>query len=425
MTLALIIFIATYILMLAFPRRRHIFAVTAGGLFLILGVLTPMQALTAVDFNIIMMLAGTMTLVTLFIDSGMPLRLADKLMAKMPDIRWAVVSLALFAGFVSAFIDNVATLLIVAPIGIAVSKRLGVSPVPVILTVAVHSNLQGAATLVGDTTSILLGGHAGMDFLDFFVYKGRASIFWAVELGAAVTVPALMYIFRAGARKRVPPPQPAPVNDYFPGYMLVALVAALICASFVPGKPQVTNGLICLALGAAGVVRAAIRGGVGGGRSVVIKALREIDYVTLVLLAGLFVVIEGIRQAGVIDEISKIFVTLSGDSLFTAYTLIVLGSVLLSAFIDNIPYVATMLPVVALVAASLETDPTVLYFGLLSGATLGGNLTPIGASTNIAATGILRREGHTVSVVEYMRIGLPITLSALTAGYVFVWLVWR
>lgn len=143
---------------------------------------------------------------------------------------------------------------------------------------------------------------------------------------------------------------------------------------------------------------------------------------------GLFIVIEGIRSAGVIDAIAQLFYHLAGDDPFLLYTLIVFASVILSAFIDNIPYVATMLPVVQSIAALMNQGagiaPYVFYFGLLSGATLGGNLTPIGASANITAIGILRKNGEEVHLKDFLKIGIPFTLTAVSVGYVFIWLVW-
>ncbi|MBR3866718.1 MAG: anion permease, partial [Butyricicoccus sp.] len=144
----------------------------------------------------------------------------------------------------------------------------------------------------------------------------------------------------------------------------------------------------------------------------------------LLLLASLFIVIAGITEAGLIDRISQFIVWLGGSSIFRLYALIVWGSVLISAFVDNIPYVATMLPVVNVMAASMGISPTVLYFGLLTGATLGGNITPIGASANIAAIGILRKNGYEVKSRDFFRIGIPFTLCAVTVGYLYCWLIW-
>ena len=157
-------------------------------------------------------------------------------------------------------------------------------------------------------------------------------------------------------------------------------------------------------------------------------AARELDCDTLLLLFGLFILIEGIRKAGVIDAAAQLFYTLSGDDPFRLYTLLVFVSVGLSAFIDNIPYVATMLPVVQGIAGLMNGGagfpPELFYFGLLTGATLGGNLTPIGASANIAAIGILRKQGEQVRTRDFLRIGIPFTLAAVLTGYVYLWLVW-
>ena len=276
MLLAAVLFIVTYILLLALPKYRAPVALVGGAAFVAAGILTPAGALSSVDWNVLLMIAGTMGLVGLFIESGMPARMANTLLQHMPNVRIAIVALAVFAGLISAFIDNVTTEPMVAPAALAVAKRMKASPVPVLIAIAVSSNLQGAATLVGDTTSILLGGAAGMD-----------------------------------------------------------------CGN-----------------------------------------------------------------------------------LALVYAAVVWGSVLCSAFIDNIPYVAAMLPVVAQVSSLLGVEPTLLYFGLLIGATLGGNLTPVGASANITAIGILRREGYEVKNSDFLRIGLPFTLAAVCTGYALLWLIW-
>ena len=150
--------------------------------------------------------------------------------------------------------------------------------------------------------------------------------------------------------------------------------------------------------------------------------IREIDFETILLLFGLFIVIGGITEMGVVDAIADLFNRVAGGNIFVIYTLITWASVAVSAFIDNIPYVATMLPVMQGIAADLGVDPTVLYFGLLSGATLGGNLTPLGASANITAIGLLRKEGYTVENRDFMRIGVPFTLAAITPAYIFLWI---
>ena len=416
--IALLIFIAVYALMLLLPTWRAAAALAAAAAFVLIGVVPVGEVAGAVDWNVLLMLAGTMGTVDLFIRSNMPNRLSDRLVSVLPSVKWLIIALALFAGLVSAFVDNVATVLMLAPVGLAISKKLNISPVEPILAIAVSSNLQGAATLVGDTTSILLAGHMGLDFMDFFVYRGRPGMFWVVEAGALVTVPVMLVLFRREKGKlRVD--RLTPVTDYLPTWLLLGTVLSLIAASFIPNKPDITHGVICMVFFLVGLL---LESGKSKEKSLTADVLKAIDYETLGLLAGLFIVIRGIERVGIIDELSRAISRMGGGSLFWTYTIIVWASVLISAFVDNIPYTATMLPVVGGVAASLGVNQAVLCFGLLTGATLGGNLTPVGASANIAACGILRREGYEVTTGQFVRIGVPFTLAAVLTGYVLVWL---
>ena len=423
MILALILFAVTYVLMLRLQQYRPWVALCSAVLFIVLGEAGVYEfslraALQAVDYNVLLMMAGTMGTVALFIESKMPARLAEMLIVRVPDVKWAVCMLALFAGVISAFVDNVATVLMVAPVGLAIARKLKISPVPVLIAIAVSSNLQGAATLVGDTTSILLGSFADMNFFDFFWMRGRPGIFWGVELGALASLAVLLWLFRRETQP-IAAKVETEVEDDVPTALMLLTVGLLIAASFLPEPAagplhtvyELRSGLVCMGLCLFGVVRACLRAGSAKP-----------------LLFGLFIVIAGIHAAGVIDAAARLFHAVAGESPFRLFTLLVVVSVVLSAFIDNIPYVAAMLPVVQSIAALMNDgrgmEPYVFYFGLLTGATLGGNLTPIGASANIAAIGILRKNGETVTTRDFLRIGVPFTLAAVLAGYAYLWLVW-
>lgn len=422
MTLAIILFAVTYVLMLVFSKYRPYIALTSGLIFILTGMLPIGDIVGSIDFNVLLMIAGTMGLVALFIESKMPELLADLIMEKVPNIQIAAVALALFAGVISAFVDNVATVLMVAPVALEICKKLKTNPVPFIISIAVSSNLQGAATLVGDTTAIMLGSYADMSFLDFFWYKGKPSIFFAVELGAVLSALILAWLFRKEKKPIPKSGQRTVVNDYVPTVLLVGTVALLIIASFIPGKPSITNGLICCIMLVIGLMYSYIK---KGELSAVWGPLKAIDFETIGLLTGLFLMIGGITAEGVIDAAANILAKLGGGNVFILYTVIVWASVLISAFIDNIPYVATMLPVVTGLAATLGIDPTLLYFGLLSGATLGGNITPIGASANITGIGILRKAGYEVKNGDFLRIGVPFTLAAIIPSYIYLWIVYH
>ena len=450
---ALIIFAATYLLMMIFQKiRPHIVAVSAL-IFVGLGIIASVkpdlfgqdffttangtfsygisQAISEIDWNVIMMIAGTMGTVYLFIESKMPQLLSDLLISRMPNMKWVVVVISLFAGIVSAFVDNVATVLMIAPVALAFCKKLNVSPVPSIICIAVSSNLQGAATLVGDTTSILLGKAANLDFSDFFVDSGKPGMFWVVEAGAVVSALIILFMFRK-EKDPISFESKTKVEDYVPTYLLVGTVLALVAVSFIPYKdaaapgefykPDITNGLICIAFFVIGALRELI---IKKNKDVVKNAVKDIDYYTIALLTFLFIVIGGIKSAGVVDVIGNLIASLGAGSPFLVFTIIVWASVILSAFIDNIPYTATMLSIIPVIAAGFpDMDPKLLYYGLLCGATLGGNLTPIGASANIAGIGILRKEGYEVKSTTFMKYGVPFTLSAVITGYILLWVIW-
>ncbi len=418
---AFILFVNTYILMLVFSKYRPYIALASALVFIVSGMLPLGNILGEIDFNVLLMIAGTMGIVSLFIESKMPQLLADLIMEKVPNVQSAAVAMALFAGIISAFVDNVATVLMVAPVALEICRKLGTNPVPFIIAIAVSSNLQGAATLVGDTTAIMLGSALDMSFLDFFWYQVRPGMFFAVELGAVLSAIILAFLFR---KEKVAIPKATKrtkVTDYVPTILLVGTIVLLVVASFIPNKPDVTNGLICCGLLVVGLVYNFIR---KKTPDAILTPLKSIDFETIGLLLGLFLMIGGIKEQGVIDAAASLLAKAGGGNIFVLYTVIVWASVLISAFIDNIPYVATMIPVIAGLANTLGIDPTVLYFGLLSGATLGGNCTPIGASANITGIGILRREGYEVKNSDFFKIGIPFTLAAIIPAYIYLWLMY-
>ncbi len=420
--LAAALFIITYIFMIKFVNHRPLVVGISALIFIILNIVPINTVWGAIDFNVLLMIGGTMMLVSLFSESLMPTRLADLIINKVKDIRLIILYLSLFAGFVSAFIDNVATVLMIAPVAMSLAKKLKISPVKMIIAISISSNLQGAATLVGDTSSILLGSALNMTFFDFFVYHGRMGMFWIVQISAIVAT-AFIYLAIRDMKGKVDAIEVTKVKDMMPTYLVILMIVLLIFASFIPqeDKIDILNGLICVGVAVFGVIYHLIR---HKDKSIIKTVASEIDFNTLGLLAGLFIIISGIENAGVIDEIAKLFIKLA-DKPFLLYTALVWGSVLISAFVDNIPYVATMLPVLSVISTHVPFDMTVFYFGLLSGATLGGNITPIGASANIASLGILKEAGYTVENKDFMKMSVPFTLTAVLVGYILVWFTYR
>lgn len=425
--IAALLFTVTYICMIMLTRWRPLVVIISAALFVLLGLFgvleyTLPEVWAALDWNVLLMIAGTMGLVALFSESKMPQRLADLIIKAMPDVRWTIVMLSVFASVVSAFIDNVATVLMIMPVALVLAEKLDISPVLPIIAISISANLQGAATLVGDTTSILLGSQLDLSFLDFFWYMGRPCLFFVVQLACFFTV---LYFFRVFRDYKQKPAQMemTEVKDPVPSILLIAMVVLLIIASFIPSekKPYTTNGLICMALLLIGIVYRIIR---TKSFTPVKIVMNGFEFDTLILLFGLFIVIGGIEQAGVIKAIGEFFASLEIGT-FAMYTIIVWASVLISAFVDNIPYIATMLPVVQILSDDMGLSHTpVLFFGLLIGATLGGNITPIGASANIAAISTLRSKGYEVKNSTFMKMSIPYTLIAVMTGYILVWLLY-
>ena len=425
--IAALLFTVTYICMIMLTRWRPLVVIISAALFVLLGLFgvleyTLPEVWAALDWNVLLMIAGTMGLVALFSESKMPQRLADLIIKAMPDVRWTIVMLSVFASVVSAFIDNVATVLMIMPVALVLAEKLDISPVLPIIAISISANLQGAATLVGDTTSILLGSQLDLSFLDFFWYMGRPCLCFVVQLACFFTV---LYFFRVFRDYKQKPAQMemTEVKDPVPSILLIAMVVLLIIASFIPSekKPYTTNGLICMALLLIGIVYRIIRTKSFTPLKIVMNGF---EFDTLILLFGLFIVIGGIEQAGVIKAIGEFFASLEIGT-FAMYTIIVWASVLISAFVDNIPYIATMLPVVQILSDDMGLSHTpVLFFGLLIGATLGGNITPIGASANIAAISTLRSNGYEVKNSTFMKMSIPYTLIAVMTGYILVWLLY-
>jgi Na+/H+ antiporter NhaD/arsenite permease-like protein len=315
----------------------------------------------------------------------------------------------------------------IAPIAVDISKKLKISPVPSVIAIAIASNLEGAATLVGDTTSILLGGAAKMNFLDFFFFKppGAAhtgvGMFWIVQI-AMIAATVVLFVFLRKEKQTVQLEEKTVVTDYVPTVLLCGTVLTLIAVSVFGVQFAYINGVICVGYFLVGLIYYLT----AGRNPAMLKTVgKELDYFTIFTLVGLFCVVGGLSASGAVQKIGEAFAKIGGGNLFVIYTIIVWFSVLISAFVDNIPYVATMLPIVGVISATLGVQPYVLFFGLLSGATLGGNLTPIGASANVAGLGILRKEGYEVKSGTFMKMSIPYTLAAVFVGYVLVWLLWR
>ena len=415
---SLVIFVCAYFLFVVFSRLRTIIAVSAACLLLFLGSLTWKDAFWVINWNVMGIFIGTLAVADVFMKSRVPAYIAEVIVDKAKSTAWAILFICALTGFISAFVENVATVLIVAPIALSLAKKLKINPVNMMIGIAISSNLQGAATLIGDPPSMLLGGFAKMNFGDFFFYHGKPSIFFAVELGALASFLVLYFIFRKH-KEKAQILEVEKVKSWVPTVMLVALIVCLALSSFFDSGFSYMAGIICMAFGIIALIWEKF-----ANKGAVIKGLRELDWDTTFFLAAIFILVGSLTINGWIEIIAGYLSGLVGSNIFFGYTLIVFLAVFLSAFVDNVPFLAAMLPVAISMSSKLGVDASLFLFGLLIGASLGGNITPIGASANIVTCGLLRKEGYEVKFKDFVKIGLPFTLVAVTTAYLFVWLIW-
>lgn len=416
--LAIGLFAAAYLAFVVFPRRRSLTAIIAAVCLLAARVLTPLEALAAINWNVMGIFVGTLVLADFFIESRMPAVLAEKIVNLAGSTCWAMLLLCLLTGLISAFVENVATVLIMAPIALALARKLQINPTALLIAMAVSSNLQGAATLIGDPPSMLLAGYARMSFMDFFFYRGRPGIFFAVQVGALASLAVLYFFFRRGSR-RIAMPMHETVRTWAPTWLMLALVLGLACSSFFDPDFQWLAGTLCLVAAAAGLVW-----DISTNRGPLIDRIKGLDWDTTFFLMGVFVLVGSLTQTGWTERIADAFAGVIGANILFGYVLLIAVSVVISGFVDNVPFLAAMLPVVMRMSERMGCDPTVLLFGLLLGASIGGNITPIGASANIVTIGILRREGYPVRFAGFMKIGLPFTVISVAAAAWWAWIFW-
>ena len=421
--LVLAIAIIMYLGLILFPRRKVLITLFASFIIILSGAITLKEAfLELINWNVLLIYVGTLILADLFILSRVPAMMADIIINKSPNTGLAITLLCVLTGLISMFVENVATVLVVAPLAIDIAKKLKISPVPILFVIAMSSNLQGTATLVGDPPSMIFAGFSGFNFNDFFVYNGKPSIFFIVEAGAIVSCIFIYLLFRKYKQKEVIEEVATPIS-YVPLFLLILMVAGLALISFLEKGFSIKSGILCFTIGTLGLIWYAFFH--KGSPKEVYEILKKLDWETVLFLIGIFIVVGSISKAGILEDISKLFIDAFGNNVLASFFAITFVSMLLSGFIDNVPYIVLMLPVVKNLAIFLGTNEFLLYSGLLVGSCLGGNITPFGASTNIVAVGILKKEGYETKFSDFVKIGLPFTILATLAAASLAWIIWR
>ncbi len=415
------VFILTYIFLISGKVNKLWIVGVSSGLLIFTRTISLDQAFSFINWNVLSIFVGMLILADMFIDSRVPAYLARNLASKAKTTALAFIFICALTSIISAFVENVATVLIIAPIAITLARHLRIRVTPFLIGIAICSNLQGTATLVGDPPSMILAGYAKMTFNDFFWFNGSPGIFFAVQVGAIVSIFVLYYIFRKHTRG-VGELEKVNVKSWIPTWLIFLLIVALAFASIFGQEYHYLTGIITLIFALIGIIWKLLK----EGHHSIPGLLKPLDWNTTFFLFCIFIIVGSLGPGGIIDALTDFMKNLTGDNIFYTYSLILWFSVIASAVIDNVPYILMMLPVTAGLAAHIGVAPYLFYFALLLGASVGGNITPIGASANIVAVGMAKKKaGEIITFWQFVKIGLPFTISAIAASWLFGWIFWQ
>lgn len=415
-----LLFVACYALFVVLPKWRSVIACAAAAALVLLGSVTWQAALFEhVSWNVIALFSGTLALAELFMLSRMPSVIAERLVDRAKTVRGAMLVVCALSGFISIFVENVAVVLLVAPVAISLADKLRISPVRLLILIALASNLQGTATLIGDPPSMIMAGYLKLTFNDFFIYLGRPGIFFAVQIGALASLGISAFILRRHkeAIQLIPEEQ---VRSWTPTIFLCLLIISLSLTSVFDPNFKWLAGTITVLIAIVALLWYRLCARWGSVRTLI----RTLDWDTTFFLIGVFIVVGSLSSSGWLDVVARSLSKAAGGNILLSFVMIVTVAMVLSGFVDNVPFLLAMIPVSQKMADAMSVPVPLLMFGLLIGACLGGNITPIGASANVVAVGMLKKHGYIVSFGEFMMIGIPYTVASVAASALFVWFVW-
>ncbi len=414
-TISVIIFVIVMIVIITEKINRAVVAVGGAVLLFITGVLTVDSGAGYIDYNTIGVLVGMMLFVSVVKNSGLFEYMAIKAakVAKGSPAKMMVIFVVITA-VLSCMLDNVTTVLLIGPMTFAITRELEINPVPYIITQILASNIGGTATLIGDPPNIMIGSAAGLTFMDFIANNG---IIIAVVL--AVTIVCFLFIFRKDfsisshhISRVMAMDERELIKDRALLHKSVVMIVLVALGFIFHGNLGVDSSVIALA---AAIIMMII------GRQPAEDTILDVEWTTIIFFVALFVVVGGMVETGVIDRLANIIVDVTGGEMVMAMLIILWVSALLSSTLDNIPFVATMVPLIASMGES-GMDVTPLWWALSLGACLGGNGTIIGASANVVLTGISAKNGHPISYMQFLKVGFPMMIISiiLCTGYLLL-----
>jgi Na+/H+ antiporter NhaD/arsenite permease-like protein len=421
------ILIASYGVIMTERVNRAIVALVGAGLMILTGVLTQQQALAGEDFNTLALLIGMMLLVAISRKSGMFQYLAIWSAKAAKGRPWAILALlTLVTAMVSALLDNVTTVLLIAPVSLVITEQLKVPPYPFLFTEILASNIGGTATLIGDPPNIIIGSAAGLSFNDFVVNLTPAIL---LVLAAQLLVNHLIW----GRALRVDEAARTRIMAFHPreaitDWLLLRkslFVIGLVILAFILAR---AIGLEAGSIALSGAALLLLLDNLGRPAEEQTHRLNgvfsEVEWITIFFFVGLFAVVAGVEHAGLLDWFAQQVLSATGGSLAATALVILWASAVLSAIIDNIPFVATMIPVIKSMAPTFGGPEGLLplWWSLSLGACLGGNGTLIGASANLTVAGIAERAGIPFRFMTFLKLAFPMMLMSIVISMVYVWL---
>ena len=425
MWLAALLFVITYVVVMTEKVNRAIVALVAAGLMIVLGILNQEAAIRGIDFNTIGLLIGMMVIVAVTRQSGIFQFLAIWAAKKVNAQPWGIlVMISLVTAVTSAFLDNVTTVLLVVPVTLLITEELKVKPYPYLFAMIFSSNIGGTATLIGDPPNIMIGSATGLTFNDF-AYNLSPVIF---VIMAATLIP--IYFIWGRYLKAAPEDRQRVMqfNEYeaITDPLLLKhclIVIGLVIAGFVFARFLGLEAATVAMTGAALLLLLANwRHGPEEQSKHVLEAFNEVEWITIFFFVGLFIVVHGVDSTGLLRLLADKMLALTGGNLTATSMVILWSSAILSAIIDNIPFVATMIPLIKAMAPTFGGPEGLmpLWWSLSLGACLGGNGTLIGASANLVVAGFAERAGQPIRFVQYTLMAFPIMLLSIVISMIYL-----
>lgn len=410
---AIVIFVVAMAAIMTEKLHRSLVAIVGAMLLLILHVLPFEAAMEHVDFNTLGVLLGMMLFVSVVKLSGIFEYLAIKCARLAKGDPWKIMMLfVLLTAALSAFLDNVTTVLLVGPMTLTVCKLLDVNPIPFFLTEILASNIGGTATLIGDPPNIMIGSAAGFTFFDFIIYDAPV----VVVILATVLV---AFYFMYGRKMHVDDEHKSRILELDEHEMIKSkrlmkisiIMTVLVVAGFMAHGALGIESCV-IALSAAGIIML-----VSGAN--IEEALSQVEWTTLTFFAGLFIIVGALAETGVIDMLAHGLIDTTGGNVFVTMLVLLMGSAIVSSFLDNIPFVATMIPIlIAMQSTGMDVSP--LWWAVSLGACLGGNGTLIGASANVVLSDISKKNGYEISFGHFLKTGFPIMLLTIVVAGLYL-----